>query len=314
MGVSKQFLTFSQQVDYLQNEKNIEIFDKQRAEELLQSIGYFPLISGYKELFRIPFTKKYKAGTSLDEIAVLYQFDANLRELFLKYLLQIERHIGNLIAYYFVECYGISQAAYMNPDHYNNTARNRKTISGLMRKLYGAVSASDYTYVNYYRAEYGNIPLWITTSVLTFGSLSKMYSVLTQSLRSKICRHFPEINQRQLERFLSVLTKYRNVCAHSDRLFTFRTVDQILDPPLHSKLGIPLQGNQYICGKQDLFAVVIAFRYLLPKKDFINFKRKLTVELSKAAKNLIHISEAELLEHMGFPENWKNISRFSITP
>ena len=67
------------------------------------------------------------------------------------------------------------------------------------------------------------------------------------------------VNQKQLERFLSVLTKYRNVCAHSDRLFTYRTVDQILDTPLHAKLNIPRQGNQYIYGKQDLFAVVIAF-------------------------------------------------------
>ncbi|XBX03587.1 Abi family protein [Enterocloster clostridioformis] len=313
MGVSKKFLTFSEQAEYLQSEKNIVIADRQRAEDLLQSIGYFPLINGYKELFRIPFSKKYKPGTSFDEIVTLYQFDANLRLLFFKYLLQIERHIGNLIAYYFVEQYGISQTEYMNPEHYNNTARNRKTIIGLMKKLYGAVTTTDYAYVNYYRSEYGNIPLWITTSILTFGSLSKMYNVLTQSLRSKICRHFPEVNQRQLERFLSVLTKYRNVCAHSDRLFTYRTVDQILNTPLHSKLFIPLQGNQYIYGKQDLFAVVIAFRYLLPKEDFMDFKRKLTAEITKATKNLVHITETELLEHMGFPYNWKNISRYSIS-
>lgn len=298
-------------MEYLESEKNIVIVDKQRAKELLQSVGYFPLISGYKELFRIPFTKKYKPETSFDEIAVLYQFDADLRSLFLKHLLQVERHIGNLIAHYFVEQYGISQSEYLNPTHYNNTARNRKTISVLMKKLYGAVTSTDYAYINHYRTKYGNIPLWITTSVLTFGSLSKMYNVLTQSLRSKICRHFPEVNQRQLERFLSVLTKYRNVCAHNDRLFTYRTVEQILDTPLHSKLNIPVQGNQYIYGKQDLFSVVIAFRYLLSKEDFINFKKALTSEISKATKVLVHIIETELLEHMGFPRNWKSISCYS---
>lgn len=101
-------------------------------------------------------------------------------------------------------------------------------------------------------SKYGNIPLWVTTSVLTFGSLSKMYNVLAQSLRSKICRHFPNVNQRQLERFLSVLTKYRNVCAHGDKFFSYRTVDQILDTPLHSKLSIPQQGN---------IATSIAFEY-----------------------------------------------------
>ena len=54
------------------------------AEEILQRIGYFSLMGGYKQLFRIPFSKKYRPGTTFDEIVALYQFDANLRELFLK--------------------------------------------------------------------------------------------------------------------------------------------------------------------------------------------------------------------------------------
>ena len=139
-----------------------------------------------------------------------------------------------------------------------------------------------------------------------------MYNVLEQSLRSKICRNFQNVNQKQLERFLSVLTKYRNVCAHSDRLFSYRTVDQILDTPLHLKLNIPKQGNQFIYGKQDLFSVVIAFRYLLPKEDFLTFKRGLIHEISKTNKNLVHITENELLKQMGFPLNWKNISRYKV--
>ena len=140
MAGAKQFLTFSQQVEYLKSEKEIAVSDDQFAEEILQRIGYFALMGGYKELFRIPFTKKYKTGTSFDEIVALYQFDAELMELFLKYLLQIERHIGNLIAHYFVEAHGISQAEYMNPNNYNNSSRNRKIITGLLRKLHGAIT------------------------------------------------------------------------------------------------------------------------------------------------------------------------------
>lgn len=314
MAAAKQFLTFSQQVDSLKNEKHIDISDPQYAEEILQRIGYFSLMGGYKQLFRIPFSKKYKPGTTFDEIVALYQFDANLRELFFKYLLQIERHTGNLMAYYFIDAYGISQKEYMNLNNYNNIPQNRSTIGGLMKKLHGAISSTEHGYVNYHRTQYGNIPLWVTASVLTFGSLSKMYAVLPQSLRSKVCRHFPAVNQRQLERYLSVLTKYRNACAHGERLFTYKTVDQILDTPLHTKLKIPKRGNQYIYGKQDLFAVVIAFRYLLAKDDFFDFKRKLILEIGKLNKKLSYITESELLEQMGFPDNWKNIARYSLMP
>ena len=45
---------------------------------MLRQIGYFPLMGGYKHLFRISNTKKYKAGTSFEEIVSLYKFDAEL--------------------------------------------------------------------------------------------------------------------------------------------------------------------------------------------------------------------------------------------
>ena len=62
-----------------------------------------------------------------------------------------------------------------------------------------------------------------------------------------------------------------------------------------------------------MFAVVIAFRYLLPNEDFLAFKKKLTFEITNVNKKLVHITEAELLEHMGFPKNWKAITRYHLT-
>ena len=61
-----------------------------------------------------------------------------------------------------------------------------------------------------------------------------------------------------MEQFLSVLTKYRNVCAHGERLFTYRTVDVIADTPLHKKLSLLQSGNQYEKGKQDFSEKVVA--------------------------------------------------------
>lgn len=83
-----------------------------------------------------------------------------------------------------------------------------------------------------------------------------MYKVFPQSLQSKVCKNFGIINQRQMKQFLSVLTKFRNVCAHGERLFTYRTIDNISDLPLHRKMSIPMSGIQYQYGKNDLFAVV----------------------------------------------------------
>jgi abortive infection bacteriophage resistance protein len=218
------------------------------------------------------------------------------------------------MSYYFSEKYGESQKAYLDINNFTNTRRTHKTASRLVATLQRAVTTTDYVYINYYRTTYGNIPLWVLVNVLTFGNLSKMYQVFPQSLQSEICKNFAIINRRQMEQFLSVLTKFRNVCAHGERLFTYQTMDNISDLPLHRKLAIPMNGIQYQYGKKDLFAVVIAFRYLIPASDFRAFKRKLTRLIDNAAKSLTHLEHSELLERMGFPPNWKDISRYRLTP
>ncbi len=313
MITQKSFSTFEQQVDWLCNEKHLLISDKHYAEDTLKHIGYFPLMGGYKHLFRIPLTKKYKPGTSFEEIVALYEFDTELRELFFKYLLQIERHLRSLMSYYFSEKYGESQTAYLDINNYNNTRKHHATIARLIATLNRAASTRDYVYIDYYRSTYGNIPLWVLINVLTFGNLSKMYQVFPQSLQSKVCKNFGIINRKQMEQFLSVLTKFRNVCAHGERLFTYRTIDNISDLPLHDKLSIPKNGIQYMNGKNDLFAVVIAFRYLLPTKDFLIFKKRLIQLIDNTSRKLIHIDNEELLKRMGFPPNWKNITRYRLS-
>ena len=308
----KLFSTVDDQVVLLRDTKGIQISNEIYAKDILSRIGYFPLMGGYKHLFRIPLTKNYKPGTSFEEIVALYEFDADLRELVFRYLLQIERHVRSLISYYFTELHGESQSEYLNPNNYNNIRRNRRSLSKLIATLQYATGTSDYAYINYYRNRYGNIPLWVLVNTPTFGNISKMFQLSQQTIQSKICRDFGTVNSHQMEQMLSVLTKFRNVCAHGERLFTFKTVDTLTNMPLHAKLGIPMNGTQYVYGKNDLFAVVIALRYLLPRNDFAIFKRKLSLLIKKANRSIDHISEVELLKHMGFPQNWKDISRYRI--
>ena len=139
-----------------------------------------------------------------------------------------------------------------------------------------------------------------------------MFKVSEQGIQSKVCQNFGTINPHQMECILSVLTKFRNVCAHGERLFSYRTVDTLTNLPLHRKLNIPMNGSQYACGKNDLFAVVISLRYLLPPKDFRTFKKKLLKLIENANKEINHISEQDLLKYMGFPNNWKDVTRYKI--
>ena len=110
---------------------------------------------------------------------------------------------------------------------------------------------------------------------------------------------------------LAVLVKYRNVCAHGERLFTYRTADSIPDLPIHRKLKIAQKGSQYVNGKNDLFSVVIALRYMLNDQWYKEFIKELKTLIDKYLKKHDSISEQELYEKMGFPENWRKITRYS---
>lgn len=116
------------------------------------------------------------------------------------------------------------------------------------------------------------------------------------------------MNEKQLEQILSVMTKFRNVCAHGERLFSYHTKDCIGNLVIHKKLDIPMHKKQYIYGKNDLFAVVISLRYVLSKDDFLKLKNELSKLIDKLLKDTSCLSENEILKAMGFPINWNKIS------
>ena len=131
-------------------------------------------------------------------------------------------------------------------------------------------------------------------------------------MQGDICKNFEKIKKDEMIQLLKVLTLFRNVCAHNERLFSFHTYLTIPDTNLHKKLGITKNGTTYDKGKDDLFAVVIGLRYLLDRDDFAVFKKKLISIISGYDKRSNRLAECELLRLMGFPNEWTNISRFGL--
>lgn len=311
----KIFLNYDQQIEKLKNEKNLQIDDIPYAKEILRQMGYYSLIGGYKDIFKNPTTKKYKDGTRFEDIVELYYFDESLRQLFLKYLIKAENEVKSLVSYYFTEKNGENQKEYLDTQNYNYVGkRNQKDIDKLISILSGYVTKpTDYHYINHAQRKHGNVPLWVLTNALTFGNISKMYMLLPQDIQIKVSKNYPYINERQLVSILTVLVKFRNVCAHGERLFTYRTVDSIPDLPIHRKLNIPQKGTQYINGKNDLFSVVVALKYVLNNVWYKEFIRDLKAIINKYSKKLDSISRQQLYIEMGFPENWERISRLSLS-
>ena len=146
--------------------------------------------------------------------------------------------------------------------------------------------------------------------ILLVPKRSKMYALSQSKIQAAISKEFVGVREKQLGSMLEVLTKFRNVCAHNERLFSYNTKNDISDLPLHKKMQIPQNGQQYIYGKHDYFALVLSFRYLLPNKDFLTYKAQLAKLIDKADRENRQLAGTDLLRLMGFPENWKKITAY----
>lgn len=311
--MAKPFLTYTQQIQKLKD-KNLVIVDEESAKEILHRYGYFALITGYKDLLKNRTTKNYLDGTTFDDIVAIYHFDEQLRELTFRYLLHIERHIRSALSYGFCKTHGEMQSAYLDKRKYDTSsmAKEREVDKLIGKYLSPLINrTTQYTYIEHHKNHHHNVPLWVLVNALTFGTLSKMYEYSQPQVKSAVSIEFDGITEQQLRQLLEVLTDFRNVCAHNERLFTHRCAKHdISDLPLHQKLSIPKNGQEYIYGKRDYFSVVLAFRYLLPNEDFMVFKRQLSKLLDNAIVQNNKIPMPELLHMMGMPSNWKKITSY----
>lgn len=308
----KEFKTYDEMIALLMS-RGVDISTpelKSYAKKRLQHEGYYNLINGYKALFLLPKAypsdeDKFKPGTTINEIYALYNFDRRLRNVFLKNVLLIETNLKSLISYTFSERHGHSN--YLIYSNFDTTKReSNKNITALISDIQRQIASrySDPSIAHYLKC-HGYIPLWVLNNILTLGTISKFYSLMQQQERQEIAKIF-RIGDAELESFLFYLSKIRNFCAHGNRLYCFTSKNPIPTVALHSTLGLSMNANnQYIQGKNDLFATMLIFKILLSKNVFKILVKNVNHELDNLRKNLSVLSEQDVLDAMGFPVDWK---------
>ena len=314
----KPFKTYQQLVEKLRDEKGLTILkeDEERVISLLKKYSYFSLVSGYKTLFKDQ-EGKYFQGTRIDDIVALYEFDDQLRDIFFHAIQIVEKHIKSLLSYSFVNKYGEGQDEYLSSLNYDPKVGTKdeyvrqKEIKKLITTFIAAIiPPSEHKYIKHQWDRHKNVPLWATVKVITFGTISKMFSLCEPSVRSDVAKEFPGVSEDALSGMLDMLTRVRNVCAHNERLYDFslKKSRAIQNFPAHEDLGISKsKSGLYNQGKTDLFAALICLKYLLQTDDF----NRTVVSIEKSLETLCTktkiFQKNKILSCMGFPENWSDI-------
>lgn len=305
--VEKEFRTIEQQIQILKS-KNLQCEEK-RAAYILENNNYYYLINGYKHLFLNSISKKEKFvdGTSLEEIFSLYEFDRKIRILFLEYILLIERKIKAYISYEFSKEHGYKD--YLVENNFYNNKKHQKKIEKLINDINEDVLhqyKNSNKMIVHYLDTYNYIPFWVLIRILSFGKVSKFYSLMKPREQNIIGRKF-NLKSEKLKVYLTNLGEIRNLCAHDEKLFDIRLRFKISNNLYHFKLNIPKIKGNYTKGLQDLFSIVLILKEMLSQNEFINFYKMLIKRIYELKQNIFSINFNKILNTMGFPANYKRI-------
>lgn len=306
--MEKTFKTIDEQIEILKS-RNIIIDDYDKAYKILSKNNYYYLINGYKDLFIDKASKeeKYIKNTKLEEIYALYEFDKDIKINFLKYLLLIENEIDSYIAYEFSKVYGHKN--YLIPNNFNNLNFKNNLIDKFINDVNLEIQ---YQYKNsnemivHYIDKYNYVPLWVLVRVLSFGKISRFYSLMKPKEQNNISKKY-NLRINEFKIILHNLTLVRNICAHDEKLYDIKMKSRISNNIYHKKLKIESKNGNYQYATRDLFSIVIALKLLLEEEQFYKFYTEIIKSIEILKKQLITITLDKVMYRMGFPKNYKRL-------
>lgn len=299
----KYFRDFRTQVRLLES-RGVIINNRRWAKHILATLNYYDVINGYKEPFltQIRPIEKYKVGTCIEEIYALYEFDRKLRSETLEVLLKLENKLRTNIAYVFSQQYGHKNyLMYENFDLMNH--KNYKfvgeCIANMHKKIAGQIDKN--SSIKHYMKEKGYVPLWVVVNILSFGDISKFYSNMKPSDRASVSKRIKHtVRENELKNYIEYLAIIRNVCAHSERLYSYRSSKDIKSNHIRSYFTTCSTTN-------DFFNVLIGLKLTLEKNEFEQYFTTVNEMILYLDRQLHTININEITDKMGFPLNWRDI-------
>ncbi len=215
--------------------------------------------------------------------------------------MEVETHIKSLMSYAFADKFGESETAYLAATNYNYS--NVVYQSGINRSIQILTDIlndyESYPYMKHQKEQHGNI--------------SKIYSYQQPSIQTVISKEFVGVSEGDLQAFLDLLTRFRSVCAHNERLFDYRyNKRSINNMQIHKDMNIPKKKNRYTKGKSDLFAALITLKYLQEETAFHQLVCDIGEAIDALLKSTSQIQRSQLYKYIGFPVDWKTIEALPL--
>ncbi len=245
----KPWLSYADQVKLLQ-QRALVVADVPAAEQLLAHLSYYRF-SGYCLAFESQ-RHQFVTGTTFEQVVEAHKFDTILRDLITEALEVVEVDLRAAVASLFGRKHG--PFSHADPCKFFQRFDHQSWLDRLRKEAH----RSSELFVTHFRNtydEFPDLPIWIATEVMSFGSLSRMFSGMDKTDQRAVAQRY-RLQPKVLQSWMHHLVYVRNLCAHHSRLW-----DRVwaIKPQLPAgKVWRP----PHLPGNRNLFATLLLLRHL----------------------------------------------------
>lgn len=293
MSYEKPALTIDQHIESLK-ERGLIIDDEKLAIHYLKNVSYYRL-AGYWWPMQSDKTKHvFKPNSRFSDVIHLYNFDRELRILLFDVIEKIEISLRTRLIYHL--SHEFDPWWFQNPTLFTDTQALVKTLSSIQEE----VSRSKDVFIKEHKKKHKDDlrfpPAWKTLELTSFGSLSKLYGNLNNTVKSKklIAEEFGAVNHTYLPSWLQSIAQIRNYCAHHSRLWNKNlpgSPKMLKSPPNKWLINVPTDNSK-------LYLHICIMKYML---NIIVPQSSFTFKLTSLLNKYPNVDHAAL----GLLENWE---------
>lgn len=211
-------LSFEQQAAKLA-ERGLAVADPRLAAEWLERIGYYRLRPYWTALEDED--GGFRTDASLADAVQLYVFDARLRNCLMLALERIEVLLRVQVSHAIGKR---DVAGHRLIGHLDG--RKGKQHSGWLDHSDGQIEECREQWLVDFRREYGGpVPTWMAVEAWSFGTVSRLYSLMHRNDRASIAKKFAT-NPETFASWMRACATARNSCAHHNRVWNKPLIDQ----------------------------------------------------------------------------------------
>lgn len=304
MLYSKPATTIDRQIQLLQG-RGLVCADLEMVKRYLGAIGYYRLSA-----YWLPFeevaadgqtrSKKFKDGTTFEDVLAIYIFDRKLRLHVMEAIERIEINVRARWTNRLTLAHG--PHVHLDPSQFVNGWDH----AALLARMAKTVGESKETFNEHYRKKYRTPympPLWAVSETMTLGELSQWVTGTADlKVRGAIAKDLGIPSREVLEGVLQVLSLVRNICAHHGRLWNRRLVKRIPNiKRMKADIVLEIQDNGDQTQHQPenlIYNVLIVILHMLNAQNT-------DTHYPARLKELIETVTDKQRAAMGFPEDWR---------